>query len=164
MRRRLVFCLLVGVVLPSRLWAVESVLPGAELRSEAVARYFGLPIYEAQLYTVEGAPFDWNEDFGLRLRYMRNLSQEDLVDATMEEMERLGGALPVRESMKDCFQGVSRGDTYLAVTNGPSRIRFWRNGTQTCTLSYPQITYRFMSIFLGDNTRSRSFTQALRGE
>ena len=157
-------CVLLAVVLPARLWAVEAELPGAELRSEAVFRYWGLPVYEAELYTIGGDQFDWNEDFGLRLRYLRSLSQDNLVDATLQEMERLGGALPVRESIEDCFLDVSRGDTYLAVTNGPSSIRFWRNGEQTCTLSYPQITYRFMSIFLGDNSRSRAFTRVLRME
>ena len=164
MQRWRISCLLLTIVLPGRLWALEAALPGAELRSEAVFRYWGLPIYEAQLYTMGGGPFDWNEDFGLRLRYLRNLSQDNLVDATMQEMERLGGALPVRESIEDCFLGVSQGDTYVAVTDGPSSIRFWRNGEQTCTLSYPQITYRFMSIFLGENTRSRAFTRVLRGE
>lgn len=153
-----------AVFLPSRLWAVETVLPDAELRGEATLRYLGLPVYEAQLYTRGGNPLDWKEDFALQLTYLRAFSQEDLVEATLGELERLGGALPIETELADCFLGVSRGDSYLAVTGGPDRIRFWRNGQQTCTLSYPRIKFRFMSIFLGTNTRSQSFTRALRQE
>lgn len=162
---RLVFGVAIGAAaLPSRVWSLETVLPGAELRGEATLRYLGLPVYEAQLFTPSGRPLDWNDDFALQLTYLRAFSQGDLVEATLREFTRLGGALPLEKPLADCFLGVSRGDRYLAVTDGPDRIRFWRNGQQTCTLSYPRIKLRFMSIFLGDNTQSQGFTRALRSE
>ena len=143
---------------------IESALSGASKRGEATYRYLGLPLYEATLYTAGGQPFDWNKEFGLELRYRRNLTQYDLVEGTMRELDRTGSPLPVRQQLEGCFSSVSKGDRYLAVTDGPNRIGFWRNGQRTCNLSHPQIKYRFMGIFLGENSRSSSFTRRLRGQ
>ena len=142
---------------------LASVLKDAELRGTAIFRYLGFPIYRARLFTSDGAPLDWQRDFGLELKYLRNVSQKDIVESTLREMKRSGKVLPVRDQLVRCFDDVGKGDRYLAVTDGPDRIGFWRNGKRVCTLSYPQITQRFMAIFLGDNTRSKSFTRKLKG-
>lgn len=143
---------------------VQAVLPDAELRGTATFRFAGFPIYKARLFTPSRAPLDWSEDFGLELQYMRNLKEFDLVEGTMRELARLGSAVPVRGQLETCFDDVRKGDRYTAVSNGPNKIAFWKNGRRTCTLSHPQIKTRFMGIFLGENTRSRSFTRRLKGE
>lgn len=142
---------------------IGAVLPGAELRGTAVFRFLGVPLYEARLYTPGGQPFDWRQEFALELRYRKRLSQRDLIESTLVEMDRLGAAPPVRGQLQRCFQDVARGDRYLAVTEGEDAVRFWRNGVPTCTLSHPGIKRDFMSIFLGERTRSRSFTRKLQG-
>lgn len=144
--------------------SLQSTLPGAELRGSATYRFVGLPLYEARLYTSAGEPLDWGRDFGLELKYLRNLSQYDLVEGTMRELARTGAPLPVRAQLERCFEDVRKGDRYLAVSQGRDRIRFWLNGRQTCQLNHPQIKTRFMAIFLGDNTRSKAFTRRLKGE
>lgn len=143
---------------------IETALPGAEMRGAATFRFFGFPIYEAQLFTRSGAPLDWSKDFGLELKYLRNLTEYDLVEGTMRELSRTGGALPVRGQLEKCFRNVRKGDRYVAISRGPNQVRFWLNGKRVCTLSHPRIKNRFMSIFLGENTRSRSFTRKLKGE
>ncbi len=143
---------------------VRSVLPDAELRGTATFRFIGLPIYQARLYTRSGERLNWNEDFGLELTYMRNLTEYDLVESTMREFKRTGSVPPVRDQLKRCYKDVRTGDRYTAVSQGPDRVNLWLNGTRICTLSHPQIKARFMGIFLGDNTRSGSFTRKLRGE
>lgn len=142
---------------------VQSLLPGAEQRGAATFRLLGVPVYQARLFTRGGAPLDWGQDFALELTYQRQLSQTDLVEATLREMRRLGQAAPGRARFEACFQGVAPGDRYLAVSEGPDRIRFLRNGRSACTLSQPGIKRGFMSIFVGENTRSPRFTRALLG-
>ncbi len=142
---------------------VFGALGDAELRGQATYRFLGLPLYDAQLFTPGGAPLDWNRDFGLELRYRHNLTKKALVSSSMDEMERIGRAAPVRDQFEACFRSVRKGDRYLAVSQGPNRVGFWLNGQKTCTMSYPGIKRSFMSIFLGENTRSAAFTQALRG-
>lgn len=143
---------------------INSALPGAALRGEATFRFLGLPLYRARLFTPAGARFDWTQDFALELTYLRNLTQRDLVESTLQEFARIGPALPLSNQLAACFVDVRKGDRYTAVSQGPDRLIFWMNNTQTCTLAYPGIKGRFMGIFLGDNTRSRRFTSLLRGE
>ena len=162
---RNLFVALILMVFPtfSQASVIETALPDPELRGKAVFRFVGLPVYEARLFTDSGTPLDWSRDFGLELVYKRSLSKEALVGSTMDELARIGHPLPVRDQLSRCFDKVGKGDRYLAVTQGQDRIGFWRNGAKVCTLRYPKIARHFMSIFLGDNTRSASFTRRLRG-
>ncbi|WP_170425981.1 hypothetical protein [Ruegeria arenilitoris] len=143
---------------------VAAQLPNAELRGTATFRYLGLPVYDAKLYTPGGAPFSWGEDFGLQLTYRRNIKQKALVESTLDEMTRQGNSGMTQAQLETCFQTVNKGDSYLAVSEGPNKVGFWRNGRKTCTLSSPGVKKTFMSIFLGDNTRSASFTRQLKGQ
>ena len=143
---------------------VKSALPGAELRGAATFRYVGFPLYEARLFTKSGAPLDWSKDFGLELKYLRNLSEYDLVESTMRELKRTGVALPLRRQLKQCYNDVRKGDRYVAVSKGQNQIEFWHNGERVCMLRHPQIKTRFMAVFLGENTRSKPFTRKLKGE
>ncbi len=164
MRRLLLIAATLLVPLNAQASTVKSALPGAELRGVATFRYVGFPLYEARLFTQSGAPLDWNKDFGLELKYMRNLTEYDLVEGTMRELKPTGAALPLRGQLEQCFDDVRKGDRYFAVSKGQDQIGFWHNGKRVCTLSHPQIKTRFMAIFLGENTRSKSFTRKLKGE
>jgi hypothetical protein len=164
MRKLLALVITVLVTLTAQASTVESALPGAELRGAATFRYVGFPLYEARLFTKSGAPLDWSKDFGLELKYLRNLTGYDLVEGTMRELERTGTAIALRGQLQQCFNDVRKGDRYVAVSKGQNQIGFWHNGKRVCTLSHPQIKTRFMAIFLGENTRSKTFTRKLKGE
>ncbi|MEQ9695889.1 hypothetical protein [Shimia sp. SDUM112013] len=143
---------------------IKSVMPDAELRGVATFRYLGFPLYEARLFTNDADALDWREDFGIELRYLRNLTRQDLVEGTMRELSRTGAPSQVRAQLNQCFADVDKGDRFLAVSRGEDQVSFWLNGSRTCTLRYPDIKTRFMAIFVGDNTRSRNFTRKLKGE
>ncbi|MBO9412067.1 MULTISPECIES: hypothetical protein [unclassified Ruegeria] len=139
-------------------------LDNPQLHGTATYRYLGLPLYNAQLFTQRGASFDWGQDFALELQYRRNVTKKALINSTLDEMERIGSPAPVRDQLETCFKAVKKGDRYLAVSDGPDRVSFWLNGAKTCTMSYPGIKRSFMSVFLGENTRSAAFSQKLRGQ
>ncbi len=143
---------------------LDSQLSDPKLLGSSTFRFLGLPLYDAKLYTPGGAPFSWDEDFGLLLTYRKSLTQKALVNSTLEEMDRQGNSASIRGQLETCFKAVSKGDSYLAISEGPNKVGFWRNGAQTCTLSNPGIKRAFMSIFLGSDTRSASFTQQLKGK
>lgn len=164
MRRCIALLFLTLTPLSAQANTVQSVLPNAELRGAATYRFVGFPLYDARLFTPSGAPLDWSQDFGLELKYLRNLTEYDLVEGTMREFKRTGAALPLRRQLERCFDDVRKGDRYTAISKGQNQIGFWRNGTRVCTLTHPRIKTRFMGIFLGDGTRSKSFTHKLKGE
>ncbi len=143
---------------------LSSELSDPKLLGSSTFRFLGLPVYDAKLFTPAGAAFNWAEDFGLQLTYRKNLAQKALVESTLDEMARQGNPAPTKAQLETCFQAVSKGDSYLAISEGPNKVGFWRNGAQTCTLTNTGIKKSFMSIFLGDNTRSASFTRQLKGQ
>lgn len=143
---------------------MPTALTGTEQRGQATFRYLGLQVYEARLFTEGGGPLDWSQDFGLELTYQRKLSQNDLVEATLREMKRMGNVPPIRAQLERCYQGVRPGDRYLAVSKGPDQVSFWRNDRAVCTLSQKGIKTHFMAIFLSENSRSPRFTRALLGQ
>lgn len=163
---RHIFALALILTLPQGISAspVFESLDDAKLRGAATYRYLGFPLYDAQLFTKGGAAFNWNSDFGLELQYRRNVTKKVLINSTLDEMERIGRAAPVRDQLETCFRAVSKGDRYLAISDGPDTVSFWLNGRMTCTMTYPGIKRSFMSVFLGENTRSAAFTQKLRGQ
>lgn len=158
--------LALAMVLPCGLAAspLAERLGDPQVLGSSTFRFLGLPVYDARLYTPGGAPFNWNQEFGLKLTYRRSIAQKALIKSTLDEMVRQGNPPPTAAQLQACFQAVSKGDSYLAISKGPDKIGFWRNGSRTCTLSSPGITRAFMSIFLGSNTRSANFTRQLKGQ
>ena len=163
MPRLILSLLLLALPLQAYGTPVGQALPGAELRGQATFRFLGLPLYQARLYTPGGQPLDWQKELALELTYLRKIPEADLIESTLQEFSRTGAPLPVKDQLSRCFDDVGKGDRYLAVSNGPDEIMFWRNERQMCALTHPQIKQRFMTIFLGDNTRSQSFTRKLQG-
>ncbi len=143
---------------------ITQALTDAQLKGSATFRFLGVPVYDAKLYTPQGATFSWNEDVGLQLTYRKNLKQKALVESTLDEMARQGNPAPTQSQLEQCFKAVSKGDNYVAISEGANKVGFWRNGQKTCTLSYPGAKRAFMSIFLGNDTRSASFTRQLKGQ
>lgn len=163
MLRPLLLCALMMAAMAVKASPISATLPWAALRGEATFKMLGVAIYDARLFTKSGAALDWSEDFAIELTYRRDLTQYDLVEGTLREFKRAGTPLPLGTELRRCYFDVAKGDRYTAITSGPNLIGFWRNDTKTCDLSYPGISKRFMGIFVGDNTRSRRFTQQLRG-
>ncbi|WP_237217411.1 hypothetical protein [Ruegeria lacuscaerulensis] len=155
-----------ALLMPGGLLAATGLneLDDPQLRGTATYRYLGLPLYNGRLFTPGGAAFDWNKDFALELQYRRNVSKKVLINSTLDEMDRIGRSAPVRDQLEVCFKAVKKGDRYLAVSDGPNEVSFWLNGAKTCTMRHPGIKRSFMSVFLGEKSRSAAFTQKLKGQ
>ncbi|WP_171124057.1 hypothetical protein [Ruegeria sp. HKCCA4707] len=154
------------VLIPGGLAAspISQNLSNPQQVGSATFRFLGIPVYDAQLFTPNGAAFSWDADLGLKLTYRKTLKQKALVESTLEEMARQGNPAPSQSALEGCYKAVGKGDSYIAISEGPNKVGFWRNGQKTCTLSYPGAKRAFMSIFLGTDTRSASFTRQLKGQ
>ena len=81
----------------------------------------------------------------------------------------------VSQSNEEKPEKVSEDTTYAPNTLATDGLRIYAtfpsgdiaafdlNGRKLCSLNYSDIARSFMEIFLGENTRSASFTRALRG-
>ncbi|WP_166415785.1 hypothetical protein [Cochlodiniinecator piscidefendens] len=156
------FLLLVFILLGySVSWASPN---NFQQRGEATFRWFGIPVYDARLFTPGGAALNWQQDLTLELTYRRALARQSLIDSTQSEMQRLGYTRPQDADLQSCFRNVRPGDTFRAQTEGADQLRLYLNGAEVCRLAQPDIRRGFMSIFLSDNSRAPNVSRHLRNE
>lgn len=142
----------------------------AEARNlgRVTVRWFGLPLYDAALYTERGARFSWQVPMALELAYRREISRERLVAATQSELERIEGRRrdhPILlGKLGRCFRDVDPGDRVLAVARADDRVDFWFNGARLCEVRHENLRKRFLGIWLSDNARSVGLSRRLRGQ
>lgn len=150
--------------------ADASTMPGinqAQLAGQATLRWFGVKVYDAELFTPNGEPYKRGSAAALRLRYNVEFSREELVGATIKELVRLENAQAdhevLRRKLGNCFAAVGKKDQFLALAPKADQIKFYLNGRQTCSLSHPDIRGRFLDIWLSPNSRNPRLSERLRG-
>ena len=148
----------------------STVIPGLEDPSvvgSATLSFLGFTIYRGRLFTENGRDFTPGDPVALEIVYNRNFTAEQMRDTTRDELARVepgrDGQDVILERLAECFRDVSRGDQFLAASEGPDRLRLWLNGTLTCDVQGDGIGERFLSIWLSDNSRFPRLSRQLRG-
>lgn len=146
---------------------VERSLPGAQLVGEARYRILTLSVFDASLWTTNGA-FSWNEPFALTLTYHRSFSARAIANRTLAEMSSRGAGdaralAPLRDRLEACFADVTPGDRITGVSTGPNSARFYFNGERRCEIEWPLFQRRFFGIWLDASGDARRFSVQLRG-
>ena len=117
-RHRLAKACLLLLVLCVPAWADwRPAVPEARLVGRGDFTWFGMSLYTARLWSSE-APPAWGQPFALELTYRRALSRDTLVEASLDEMRRLGGASLDDATRRDEFATPKcrRPDVVLALS------------------------------------------------
>ena len=156
------------VLISSAVWGVPNVIASPKAVGKASFSFYGFKLYSAVLYTEGGVAYTPKNPFVLELDYKRTVTQQQFIDATLSEMERIEGQIydgaALQSEFAACFRDVSNGDMIAANNVGPSQVDFYLNGDLTCRLKYTGISSRFFAIWLSDKSRSPRLSRALRGE
>lgn len=130
-------------------------------------RWFGLKVYEAQLYTPQGKGFNWERPFALQLDYARKVRARVQLKASLDELKRIEGAqgdhAQIGSKLSNCLRDLRAGDRVVAVAQDADTLDFFVNGAQTCTLQHGEIRERYMSLWLSDDARDQKLARRLRG-
>lgn len=127
-------------------------------------------LYDASLCTsVDKDEFTMDEPFVLALDYRRKFSTEQITKAGIHEMARFarkekGDFEDIKPIFLECFPDVQKGDTIIAVSDSPTKARFYYNGQQSCEVEYPEFRELFFGIWLGTETRVPKQAARLKGE
>lgn len=173
-RERVLMALLSGAVVLG--WtmgaAASSSTPAPEVKSllgqpqEVGAgqfRYLGLKVYDAQMFAPKGQGFARDGAYALEIEYARKIRRKVLLNASMDELQRIEGArgdhVVIREKLTACYRDIRPGDRIVAAPKSADAVTFWVNGTQTCVLRHNGFRDRYMGIWLSDQARDRSFAQ-----
>jgi hypothetical protein len=153
-----------ALALPDAIRDNLGVAPGAWTRwGSGEMRWLGIALYQATLYVAgkdaEQAPL------ALRLEYRRDIPGTRLVQATMEEMRRLGAdpaRLPAWEAqLQRLFPDVQKGDTITGVLIPGMGVRFFHQDRLRGELTDGDFGRWFFAIWLHPDSRSPALRSQL---
>ncbi|MCV6547070.1 MAG: hypothetical protein OIF56_07290 [Cohaesibacter sp.] len=170
----LLMALILSPLIISKESHASSIAPDIQARLSAPdkigqvdARFLGLRLYSAALFTEKGTPFRWQRPFALELTYKRSFSRKRLVSASLSELERVEGKQADHKSIETklngCFKAVKARDRFVAIPQGKNSVSFLLNGRQTCRINHSNIRKRLLGIWLSDTSRDKQASRRLRG-
>lgn len=127
-----------------------------------------VPLFDAELWTEGRSAFDWNTPFALSLTYRQNFSAGMILWATVSEIERITGRSSAQlgdleAKLGACLPAVRQGDRITGFPRGADRVDFTLNGNPICSVSHPDLTRLFFSIWLDPRARDPEGAARLRG-
>lgn len=148
-------------------WRAE--LPGAVAIGSGQLRWFGFRIYDAALWSGQ-QPFDPAARFALQLTYHRSISRERLVQASLDEMRRLGtvpGDASLREQwesqLRKAFVDVEAGDQLIGVNLPGYGMRLYDQRKLVADIPDPKLARAFFDIWLNEASRDQGLRRQLLG-
>jgi hypothetical protein len=144
---------------------IESHLTQAHLAGQGAFTWFGLKVYDAELWVGEKG-YVAGEPFVLDLRYARKLDGVKIAEASADQMEKIGaGSASQRAAwlarMKEIFPDVKEGTRISGVFLPGSGARFYLDGRPLASVPDPEFARAFFAIWLDPKTTARSLRTAL---
>lgn len=144
---------------------VDTHLPQARQAGAGTFTYFGMKIYDAQLWVGEkgyqsGAPFV------LDLVYARPLNGVKIAEASADEMAKLNAGTAAQRKvwlarMKEIFPDVKEGSRISGVFLPDSGARFYLDGKALASVPDPEFARAFFAIWLDPATSAKKLRTAL---
>ena len=140
-------------------------LPNAQLVGQGQFTRFGFSVYEARLWAPLGR-YTQGEPFALSLTYLRDIAGERLVQASVDEMQKLQAPLAQntlwRGALERVLPNVVAGDTITGVYQPGQGATFFHRERQTGQIS-EELARHFFAIWLDPRTSEPGLRQALLG-
>jgi hypothetical protein len=152
--------------------AVEALAGPLQLAGEGEMRWFGLKLYDAALWVEAAddaeAPTVTRADHALVLRYARAIPAQRLVEASIDEIRRLGERDPDRLArwqalLASALPSVAAGDTLVGLHRPGRGASFWHQGRLTAHLDDAELARAFFAIWLDARTREPELRARLLG-
>lgn len=145
----------------------RSEVPGARQIGQGQFSWFGFVVYEAHLWSAGAAP-DWTQAFALELVYRRDLTRDTLVQASLDEMRRLGADDDTQLAswageMRQAFVDVQAGQRITGVYLPGEGCRFYVDDRLRHAVADARFARAFFSIWLDPRTRNPELRRDLLG-
>ena len=156
----LIFCATLAQALPD---AVRNGEAGWQQWGSGEMSWFGFSLYRATLWVAGSAPE--TSPSALQLDYLRDISRDRLVQASLEEMRRLGADEAQLQrwepELRRVFPDVKTGDTIIGVHYPGRGASFFYQGRASGAVADPEFARRFFAIWLDPASRSPTLRAAL---
>ena len=161
--------MLLCMAIPAQAATWRDHLPQAQTIGSGDLRWFGLRIYTAKLWS-EKKPFDLNAPFALELTYHRNISREQFVETSLDEIERLSGSRYSAETLKRwqgemgrAFTDVKAGDQLIGVFIPNQGARFYSQNQLLAEIRDPEFAKAFFAIWFDARSKDKDLRAQLLG-
>ena len=145
--------------------AWETFLPTPKPVGEGQFRRWGFLIYDATLWSSNGQ-YKSNEPFALRLSYARNVSRDQIVDASIDQMRELGVDVAQHpdwpDKLRRVFADVNKGDSLTGIYMPGNGAVFFYNNQLTGQVD-EALAQAFFSIWLDPQTTESDLRLSLLG-
>ena len=147
--------------------ALREAAPDWQVLGQGEMRWFGLRLYEAELW-VRGAGWSAEAPFALRLTYAREIPGSRIVEASIDELRRLGhrdeaSLARWREHMSLAFPDVRAGDSITGIYLLGRGVQFWLGEHLRADLPDEDFARAFFAIWLDPRTREPALRERLLG-
>ena len=127
-------------------------------------RWLVFTAYDAALWT-DAPRWSMNAPFALTLRYRMSFTTGELVERTIEEMDRVSPSNDAHakfaQQLSRAFPAVSDGDRITALYVPGQPVRFFHNGRATAEMADPGFADPFFGIWLSPRTSEPRLREAL---
>lgn len=145
-------------------------LPGSRLQGQALLRFFGLQVYQAQLWTrPDFRPETMaQQPLVLELQYLRDLKGRSIAERSLEEMRRAGAFSEEQgrrwlAEMQRIFPDVKAGDRLTGLHQPGQGAVFWHNARPVGRVEDALFARLFFGIWLAPTTSEPDIRLALLG-
>lgn len=159
--RKLWIMLVVALLATPALGATKPAELNDHIKAEQPLGSAKLKVMFMNVYTIsvwQDAP-SWSYDapFALSIVYDMNFKRKELVDKSIEEVERLHAPEKakldtLRTELNRLFPDVKKGDRITSVYVPQTEVVFYHNGTKTGSLTEKELLVPFMDIWMSEKT------------
>ena len=144
-------------------------MPSLKAVGGGLLRVFGFQVYNAYLWTPEGASFDQTKPHVLDIHYLRTFSAKQLAERSIDEMRGQGtGSEAVYPTwiteMQRVFADVTEGDRLIGVATPARTAMFFHNGTYRGEVADAAFTDAFFGIWLSEKSSQPGMRERLLGK
>ena len=141
--------------------------PDWRIQGQGEMRWFGFRLYQASLWA-PGGRWQAAQPYALELRYARDIPSVRLVQASIEEMQRLGSADDARLArwkldLERVFPDVRSGDVIHGLHLPQHGAEFYHQGKLTGRIEDVEFASAFFAIWLDPRTREPELRARLLG-
>ncbi|MCK9799824.1 hypothetical protein BK634_14240 [Pseudomonas chlororaphis] len=148
----------------------QATLPNARVVGSGEFTWFGFKVYQARLWS-SAAPLAADTPFALELTYQRKISRDDLVQTSLDEIQRLSGPAVSaaqlsdwRAQMQRSFVDVVPGRIITGVFLPGRGAQFFVDQTLQHEVKDPAFAQAFFAIWLDPRTRNPELRARLLGQ
>lgn len=139
---------------------IQNVIPHARLAGQGRFRWFGLSIYDAQLWVGDKGFEPSMPDatsFALDLRYYRSFESSKIAGSSVDQMRKIDSGNeaeygPWLNQMKAIFPNVIDGSHITGIFQPGAGTRFYMNGKMIGEIRDPHFSKAFFGIWLSPKT------------